>query len=131
MIGDDILLARHLHQIVAEHPEFEATSHSLSVTTFRYVPSDLKAQVGSAKVEEYLGRLNQILLTAVEKSGEAFLSNALIAGKFVLMACVVNFHTSPEDIEALPPLLCRLGKEIDASIRGESGRIADLQSGDF
>ena len=119
MIGDDILLARHLHQLLAHHPEFEATTQSLSITTFRYVPPDLRPQLGSEKVESYLNQLNQNLLTAVEKSGEAFLSNALIGGKFVLRACIVNFHTSLGDIEALPLLLSRLGKEADAALRRE------------
>lgn len=117
MIGDDILLARHLHHLVAHHPEFEATSQSLSITTFRYVPPDLRPQLGSEKVETYLNQLNQHLLTAVEKSGEAFLSNALIDGTFVLRACIVNFHTSLGDIEALPLLVSRLGKEADAALR--------------
>jgi aromatic-L-amino-acid/L-tryptophan decarboxylase len=49
--------------------------------------------------------LNQTLLTAVEKSGEAFLSGALIGGRFVLQGCIVNFHTSLGDIEALPPAI--------------------------
>jgi glutamate/tyrosine decarboxylase-like PLP-dependent enzyme len=122
MIGDDMLLARHLHRLLAHHPEFEATTQSLSITTFRYVPPDLRAQLGSENVERYLNQLNQHLLTAVEKSGEAFLSNALIAGKFVLRACVVNFHTSLGDIEALPPLLSRLGKEADTALRVGAGR---------
>jgi len=56
-------------------------------------------------------------LTAVEKSGETFLSNALIGGTFVLRACIVNFHTSLEDIEALPRLLSRMGQEADAILR--------------
>ena len=44
MIGDDMLLARHLHQLMADHPSFEAMTHGLSITTFRYVPPELKAQ---------------------------------------------------------------------------------------
>lgn len=63
--------------------------------------------------------MNQNLLTAVEKSGEAFLSDALIGGKFVLRACIVNFHTSLGDVEALPLLVSRLGKETDAALRRE------------
>ena len=125
MIGDDILLARHLHQLLADHPEFEATSQSLSITTFRYVPPDLRPQLGSETVESYLNQLNQNLLTAVEKSGEAFLSNALIGGRFVLRACIVNFHTSLGDIEALPVLFSRLGKEADAALRRERERTSD------
>ncbi len=132
MIGDDILLARHLHQLVADHPEFEAATQSLSITTFRYVPPDLRARVGSEKVETYLNQLNQQLLTALEKSGEAFLSNAVIAGRYLLRACIVNFHTSLGDIEALPALLSRLGGEVDAALRRELAVIArstELQRG--
>ncbi len=117
MIGDDILLAQHLHELVARHPEFEAITRHLSITTFRYVPEELKALLGSPKVEEYLNQLNQNLLTALEKSGEAFLSNAIVGGRYLLRACIVNFHTSLGDIEALPPLLSRLGRETDAVLR--------------
>ncbi len=115
MIADDMRLARHLHRLVERHPEFEATSQSLSITTFRYVPPDLRSQIGSEQVEHYLNQLNQELLTVVEKSGEAFLSNAVIDGRFVLRACVVNFHTSLEDIEALPVLVARMGRELDVN----------------
>jgi hypothetical protein len=52
------------------------------------------------------------LLTRVEKSGEAFLSNAIVNGTFALRACIVNFRTSLADIEALPPMLSRLGKDV-------------------
>ena len=117
MIADDMLLAHHLHRLLTEHPEFEATSQSLSITTFRYVPRDLAAQVGSGAVEAYLNQLNQDLLSAVEKSGEAFLSNAVIAGRYVLRACIVNFHTCLDDIEAMPGLLARLGQEADSALR--------------
>jgi glutamate/tyrosine decarboxylase-like PLP-dependent enzyme len=115
MIGDDILLAGHLHELLKHHPEFEAITRNLSITTFRYVPPDLRPQVGSEPVERYLARLNQQILAAVEKSGEAFLSNAVVGGTFVLRACIVNFHTSLGDIEALLPLLSRLGKEADSA----------------
>ena len=34
-------------------------TQSLSITTFRYVPPDLRPQLGSEKVESYLNELNQ------------------------------------------------------------------------
>jgi glutamate/tyrosine decarboxylase-like PLP-dependent enzyme len=117
MIGDDILLARHLYDLLTEHPDFEALTQSLSITTFRYVPPDLRPQLGSDEVEKHLNVLNQRLLSALEKSGEAFLSNAVVDGRFLLRACIVNFHTSLDDIEALPHMLSRLGKEADALLR--------------
>ena len=117
MITDDMMLARHLHKLVTSHADFQALSQNLSITTFRYVPGDLRPRIGSTDVEIYLNRLNQELLTRVEKSGEAFLSNAIIGNVFALRACIVNFHTSIEDVEALPGLLSRLGKEADQTLR--------------
>jgi aromatic-L-amino-acid/L-tryptophan decarboxylase len=119
MIADDMRLARHLHDLVQRHPEFEPTSQSLSITTFRYVPPDLRPQLGTEKVEHYLNELNQQVLTALEKGGDAFLSNAVIGNRFVLRACIVNFHTSLKDIEDLPPILARLGRETDRTLRRE------------
>jgi glutamate/tyrosine decarboxylase-like PLP-dependent enzyme len=111
MIADDIALAKHLHALVAGHPELEAATHHLSITTFRYVPTDLTPSIGTAAGEAYLNALNQRLLTAIERSGAAFLSNAVVGGRFLLRACVVNFNTTLDDIEALPGLVARLGQE--------------------
>lgn len=124
MIGEDIQLARNLHGYLANYPDLEAMTQGLSITTFRYVPLDLKSDVDSASVSAYLNTLNQELLTRLEKSGEAFLSNALIEGKFALRLCVVNFRTSQEDIKILPGLISRLGREVDAQLR-PSGLGAD------
>jgi len=113
MIGDDMRLSRRLHALVEEHPDFEALTQHLSITTFRYVPADLRASVGTHDTEQQLEKLNQELLSRIERSGEAFLSNAIVNGRFALRSCIVNFRTSDADIEALPPLLARIGREAD------------------
>jgi hypothetical protein len=46
-----------------------------------------------------------------------FLSNAVAEGMFLLRACIVNFHTSLEDIEVLPGIVIRIGREVDAALR--------------
>ncbi|HXD18075.1 MAG TPA: aminotransferase class V-fold PLP-dependent enzyme [Vicinamibacterales bacterium] len=118
MIGDDMRLARRLHALVQEHSEFEAMTQHLSITTFRYVPRDLRSTAPTAETEAYLQRLNQELLTRIERSGDAFLSTATVNGRFALRACIVNFRTSLADIEALLPLLARLGRDADRALRG-------------
>lgn len=115
MISDDIQLARELSRLVEAEPELQAFTQALSITTFRYVPSDLTP--GSEEIEAYLNRLNAELLTRVQRSGEAFISNAVVRGTFLLRACIVNFRTSLEDIEALIHLVKRIGKEVDAIMR--------------
>jgi len=118
MIGDDMRLAAQLHASVQQHPEFEAMTQHLSISTFRYVPYGL--QPSSPETEEYLARLNQELLSRVERSGQAFLSNAMVDGRFALRACIVNFRTSVKDVEDLLPLLSRIGAEVDRELRPAS-----------
>jgi glutamate/tyrosine decarboxylase-like PLP-dependent enzyme len=117
MIADDMALSRRLHESISVAPDFQALTQSLSITTFRYVPVDLRVGLGTAETETYLNRLNQDLLTRVENSGEAFLSNALIGETFALRACIVNFRTTRADVDALPTLLSRLGREADEALR--------------
>jgi aromatic-L-amino-acid decarboxylase len=111
MIGDDIRLAKHLYSLASAHPELEALSCGLSIATFRYVPPDLRRHVGSIEAEEYLNRLNKDILSRIELGGEAFLSNAVVDGKFALRACIVNFRTSLQDVEAVPELVTRIGRQ--------------------
>ena len=114
-IAEDMRLSRRLHELFQRHPQFEALTQSLSIATFRYVPAELRGRVGDPKVEETLNRLNRDLLERVEKSGEAFLSNAIIDGRFALRACIVNFRTSEADIEALPGILIELARGLSTT----------------
>jgi aromatic-L-amino-acid/L-tryptophan decarboxylase len=56
-------------------------------------------------------------LTRLQQGGEAYLSNAVIGGKYALRACIVNFRTTVEDVEALPGLVVRIGKQVDGEKR--------------
>ena len=115
MLSDDIRLAQKLFQLVSHYPELQSFTQSLSITTFRFIPPDLTTR--GIEVEEYLNQLNLELLTRLQTGGEAYLSNAVINGKYALRACIVNFRTSLADIEALPPLVVRLGIELDRTLR--------------
>jgi glutamate/tyrosine decarboxylase-like PLP-dependent enzyme len=123
MIHDDITLARYLYDLALDHTELEAITNHLSITTLRYVPRELHASVGSDATEDYLNRLNQRLLTAVEKSGQVFISNAVIAGKYALRFCIVNFRTTTVDIEAMPQLVVHLGRQVHMELNSSIGAI--------
>jgi len=121
MIQDDITLARYLYDLAVGHPELEAMTHHLSITTMRYVPQGLRREHGSEEIENYLNELNRRLLEAIEKSGEAFMSNAVIDGKYALRFCIVNFRTSAADIEAIPQLVARFGRQVHGELRLSTG----------
>ncbi len=115
MISDDIKLSQALFDRVQQYRELEALTQSLSITTFRYVPPDLATTTAAAHA--YLDQLNRELLTRLQNGGEAYLSNAIVHGRYALRACIVNFNTTLDDIEALPPIVIRLGNQVDAELR--------------
>jgi glutamate/tyrosine decarboxylase-like PLP-dependent enzyme len=117
MIADDCRLAERLAARCAAHPELEVVTQSLSITTFRYVPGALRASLGAPEAESYLDALNEALLERIQSSGEAFVSNAVIRGRYVLRACVVNFNTTPAHVDALPEIVARMGREVEAELR--------------
>jgi glutamate/tyrosine decarboxylase-like PLP-dependent enzyme len=117
MISDDMRLSRAMFDGIAGYPELEALTQGLSITTFRYVPPDLK---GGGDVDNYLNDLNREVLTRLQQGGEAYLSNAIIDGKYALRACIVNFRTTLEDVEALLPIVVRIGNEADKALRSPS-----------
>ena len=117
MIGDDIRLSRLMAEEVARHPELELATQDLSITTFRYVPVDLRPKVGSSDAEKHLDQLNRELLDRLQRGGEVFLSNAVINDRYLLRACIVNFHTDRPDVIATPDIVARVGRQIDAEMR--------------
>jgi len=129
MLSDDIRLSRELFQRIPQCPSLEAFTQSLSITTFRYVPPDLHSE--DAETERYLDQLNAALLTRLQNSGEAYLSNAIIKGRFALRVCIVNFRTTLVDIEALLSLVVRLGEELDLELRPEAQLTDALRNSGF
>jgi len=117
MISDDIGLSRALAEAVRRHPLLELATQELSITTFRFVPADLRGRVGTSEAEAYLDTLQRQLLDALQRGGEAFVSNAVIGGRYLLRACIVNFHTQRADVEAVPSIVARIGTEIDRRLR--------------
>jgi aromatic-L-amino-acid/L-tryptophan decarboxylase len=116
-ISEDIRLSRALAEVVRRTPELQCMTQSLSITTFRYVPADLRVRLGDPAVEDYLDTLNRQLLDRVQRGGEVFVSNAIVGGRYVLRACIVNFHTTLTDVESVPAIIVRLGRTVDEEVR--------------
>jgi len=115
MIGQDIALARRLYRLAEEHEELDAVSQHLSITNLRFVPLDLS--VDDSAHADYLDELNTALLDRLQRGGETFVSNAIVDSRYTLRTCVVNFRTTRADIDALPAIICRAGRQLDAQLR--------------
>jgi glutamate/tyrosine decarboxylase-like PLP-dependent enzyme len=110
-ISHDAALARYLGELVTERPEFElATAVSLSICCFRYRPAGVTD-------EGYLNALNERIMHEIQRDGRVYCSNAVLEGRFVLRACIVNFRTEAEHVERLLDVAAELGAQLDAELR--------------
>ncbi len=110
LISEDIELAEFLYNLAENHPELEALTHNLSITTFRYVPEGYNGYLENHN--EYLNKLNEIPLNEIQTGGEVFLSNAVVKEKYCLRACVVNFRTSKNDMREIAEIIVREGRKV-------------------
>ncbi|HET6360838.1 MAG TPA: aminotransferase class I/II-fold pyridoxal phosphate-dependent enzyme [Gemmatimonadota bacterium] len=127
-IEHDVELARYLHERVIERPEFEpmAPEPPLSIACFRYVPEGLRGgpeSAGSPGRDAYLDRLNERLMSEIQMDGRVFPSNAVLDGRFVLRACIVNFRTEAAEVDRLLDVAAELGARLDAEM-GASEAVA-------
>lgn len=91
-ISEDIALAEYLGELVSNDSEFELLAPvELSICCFRYRPANIP--------ESDLNQLNERIMSVVQKSGKAYVSNATVNGQFALRACITNFRTTKADIE--------------------------------
>ena len=95
MIGNNIRQAERLYRLVNQHPELEAVSHGLSITTFRYHPAEVQD-------EEILNQLNQKILSSLQEEAWAYPSHTWVNGKYLIRVCITNFRTTDQDIDELP-----------------------------
>ncbi|MDQ6903479.1 MAG: pyridoxal-dependent decarboxylase [Bacteroidota bacterium] len=109
MIGEDMALSQLLFEEAKKHPELEAVTQNLSITTLRYVPVGFTQEKND---ETYLNTLNEKLLNELQQGGEVFLSNAVVADKYCLRLCIVNFRTSRKDILEVVDIIVRKGRKI-------------------
>ncbi len=110
MINEDIELSQLLFEVTKKHLELEAVTQNLSITTFRYVPIGFTQD--EKKNETYLNILNEKLLNELQQGGEVFLSNAVVADKYCLRCCIVNFRTSRKDILEIVDIIVREGRKV-------------------
>ncbi|WP_052666646.1 pyridoxal phosphate-dependent decarboxylase family protein [Nitriliruptor alkaliphilus] len=110
-MAHDCALARYLHDLAEAHPRLEPTNDpDLMITTYRYVPAE-------TTTPEQVDALNQRIMEHLQYSGRVYASNAVVDGRFVLRACIINFRTEAEDIDALVDLTVRTGDELSARDR--------------
>lgn len=105
-IAEDNALAAYLAARVEESEEFELMAPvTLGICCFRYVPQDARRALEQAEGEERerldarLDDLNARVMQRTQRAGRAYVSNAVLRGRFALRASITNFRTTRKDLD--------------------------------
>jgi aromatic-L-amino-acid/L-tryptophan decarboxylase len=69
---------------------------------------------GDGMSDDRLNQFNAAVLQRTQTRGRIYISNATLAGKFCLRACIVNHRTKDTDIDAIIPEVLAAAKEVAA-----------------
>ena len=98
IVSENLALARYLADRIAASPQLElVASGGLSIVCFRYRGDDA---------------LNRRLLERLQLGGEAFITSTDLRGRFVLRACIVNYRSTPHDVDRMLDAICTIGAAI-------------------
>lgn len=117
-IREDISLAKYFGELIEASDDFEMIAPiELSICCFRYCPASWRERILNApsesksEINAALDKLNEQLMHKVQRGGRAYLSNALLRGRFALRACIVNFRTTRRDLEMTLDILREAARE--------------------
>jgi aromatic-L-amino-acid/L-tryptophan decarboxylase len=118
-----IELARKLVQQIDADPDVERLAPApFSTVCFRFRPHVLKAQSHDTHqtqaCDDYLDRLNQAVLDAVNASGEAFLSHTKINGRYAIRLAIGNISSDQADVDRAWKLLSYEASRLHDEMRG-------------
>jgi aromatic-L-amino-acid decarboxylase len=107
VIEQNVALAQELAKAIDTSADFERLAPTpLSIVCFRYAPTELRGDTAA------LDAINRRLMIALQRDGEAYVSNASIGDAFALRACIVNHRTTRHDLEALLAAIRRLAASL-------------------
>jgi glutamate/tyrosine decarboxylase-like PLP-dependent enzyme len=102
-IRQDLALAQRLARNVAKQADLELLAPvELSAVCFRYRGGD----------PARLDAINEDILRRVVRRGRVYISNATLAGRFALRACVTNHRSTEADVDEVVAEVLRAATEI-------------------
>jgi aromatic-L-amino-acid/L-tryptophan decarboxylase len=110
-ISQDISLAAYLGEVASKADDFELLAPvELSICCFRYVVPGMS--------DGEIDGLNERIMELVQKGGRAYLSNAMVKGRFALRACITNFRTTRTDIDETIAAIRDAARDLLQSLKG-------------
>jgi aromatic-L-amino-acid/L-tryptophan decarboxylase len=116
-IEEDCATAAYMAERVKASEDFELLAPpTLGICCFRYVPADVRRGLEDEETRDEtnarLDDLNGRVMQRVQRGGEAYVSNAVLRGRFALRASVTNYRTTRRDIDLTLEVIRRAAREL-------------------
>ena len=117
-VEDDCRVAEYMAERVEASEEFELSAPvTLGICCFRYVPESLRRGLEDesrrAETNARLDNLNERVMHRVQRGGEAYVSNAVLRGRFALRASITNYRTTRRDIDVTLEVIRRAARQLE------------------
>jgi glutamate/tyrosine decarboxylase-like PLP-dependent enzyme len=120
-IEEDCALAGYMAERVGASEDFELLAPAtLGICCFRHTPAAARRELeaaaddaGRERVNLRLDDLNARVMQRVQRGGEAYVSNAVLRGRFALRASITNFRTTRRDIDLTLDVVRRAARDIE------------------
>ena len=124
----NLSLARHLHNLVREHPDFEVLHEpTLYLYCFRYVPNAMAERQEEPEVQSQLDRLNQAIVEAVRRSGLALVTTTRIRDRVAMQMSICPDRTLETDVDATFEAIARWGRLLSRTNSGNNEESAAVE----
>jgi glutamate/tyrosine decarboxylase-like PLP-dependent enzyme len=118
-IAEDCALAEYMAERVGASEDLQLLAPvTLGICCFRYAPAGLRRELEGAgdegereRLNLRLDELNARVMRRVQRGGEAYISNAMLRGRFALRASITNFRTTRRDVDLTLEAVRRAGND--------------------
>jgi len=124
----NLSLARRLHNLVSEHPDFEVVHEpNLDLYCFRYVPNAIAERREEPEVQSQLDRLNQEIVDAVQRSGLALVMTTRFRNCVAIGMSICSHKTFEADVDAAFESIARWGRLLSRANCGNNEESAEVE----
>ena len=121
-------LARHLHNLVSEHPDFEVLQEpTVFLYSFRYVPNAMAERQEEPEIQSQLDRLNQEIADAVQRSGLALVTTTRIRNCVAMRMSTCLKTTLEAEVDATFEAIARWGRLLSRTNCGNNEESAEVE----
>ena len=118
-IAEDCALAEYMAERVGASEDLQLLAPvTLGICCFRYAPAGLRRELEGAsedaereRLNLRLDELNARVMRRVQRGGRAYVSNAVLRGRFALRASITNFRTTRRDVDLTLEAVRRAGND--------------------